>query len=159
VGTHYFSSLMTWTPLFFQLAGKPFSEATLLPLVPYIKTLSVNGSSPLHFAALRKDLRFVQFLIAHGAKVNQTNQYHETPLHWAVKAGHEHIVSLLLASGAKANIRDSEDLSPLDWAREEDQTHLIPLLKSRKPKTLQRSTSYSIPIEGKSNRPSQKVQL
>ena len=123
---------MKWSPLLFQLAGKPFCETTLLTLVPQIRQTSCTGSTPLHYAALRKDVRFVEFLLANGAEVNRVNNFGETPLHWAVKAGREQVVSLLLESGAQVDLLDSENLSALDWALEEEQTHLVPLLNSKK---------------------------
>ena len=88
------------------------------------------GSTALHFAALRRDARFVLFLLQQeGIQADTINFYGETALHWAVKADREQVVTLLLASGAQADFSDSQGASPIDWASEEGHFHLLPLLR------------------------------
>ena len=103
-------------------------------LKSHIHSETVLGSTPLHFAALRKDTRFLSFLLRHDVDINTPNYYNETPLHWAVKGGHKETVEFLLSCGAKVDLLDSEHKSAKDWAVEEDHVHLLPLFpKRRKP--------------------------
>ena len=101
-------------------------------LVSYLHITTASGSTPLHYAALRKDVRFIEFLLQKGVCVDVRNCFMETPLHWAVKQGHMEIVMLLLSSGAQLDALDTESLSPRDWAIDEDQPHLLPLLRRRR---------------------------
>ena len=121
-----------WTPLILSLVrSSSFSEEDLQQHASFLhQTTESGGTSPLHFAVLRKDVRYTQFLLQQGADVNKVNLYQESPLHWAVKAGHEDVVKVLLSAGALLNATDADSHSPLDWARDENQTHLIPLLRS-----------------------------
>jgi uncharacterized protein len=123
--------MASWNPLILHLVRTPFSQENLLSVTTYINNTTDSGSTPLHYAALRKDIRFVRFLLQQGLDVNTSNHYQETALHWAVKAGHTQVVEELLASGARQT-RDSENHSPLDWAVEEEQVHLIALLRPSK---------------------------
>ena len=119
-----------WNPLLRALVRNPFCESELYLLVAHLHDVTVMGSTALHFAALRRDPRFVSFLLQQeGILVDTTNLYGETALHWAVKADREQVVSLLLASGAQPDSADSEGASPIDWASEEGHHHLLPLLQ------------------------------
>ena len=121
-----------WSPLILSLVrSKAFSEEALLPIACFVRQNSdSSGSSALHFASLRRDVRYLQFLLRFTHEVNIINHFHETPLHWAVKAGHVDVVRLLLAYGADVNFKDADDQSPLEWAIEEEQEHLLPILQA-----------------------------
>jgi ankyrin repeat protein len=120
-----------WTPLILSLARlSSFSEEHLQQqCAAFLHQTTESGSTPLHFAVLRRDVRYTQYLLQQGADVNKVNLYQESPLHWAVKAGHEDVVRALLSAGALPNVTDSASHSPLDWAKDENQLHLIPLLR------------------------------
>ena len=136
---HFFIAMSAWSPLILTLVrSNSYSEEALSFRLPYIRQLSCCGSSPLHFATLRKDVRYLQFLLRYTSDVDQVNHYHETPLHWAVKAGHTNVVQVLLDFGAKLDLKDADDLSALDWAIEEEQHHLLSLLSASSPKELRK---------------------
>jgi ankyrin repeat protein len=120
-----------WNPLLQAMVRNPFCESELLHLLAHLHEVTHLGSTALHFAALRRDPRFVMFLLQQdGVQIDTSNRYGETALHWAVKADREQVVSLLLASGAQPDSADSEGASPIDWASEEGHHHLLPLLQS-----------------------------
>ena len=112
--------MSTWNPLVRALVRSPFCESELALLVAYIHDVTDAGSTALHFAALRRDPRFVMFLLQQeGVQVDTMNLFGETALHWAVKADREQVVSLLLHHGARADFVDSEGASPIAWASDE----------------------------------------
>ena len=121
--------MTAWSPLIRALVRSKFCEEEMSQLVSHVHLSTRSESSPLHYAVLRRDVRFVQFLLHHGVDVDVRNIFMETPLHWAVKQGHLEVVSFLVSSGAQVDAVDTEGLSPRDWAIEEDQTHLLSLLK------------------------------
>ena len=121
-----------WNPLLRALVTEPFCESELTLLVDYIHDLTDTGSTALHYAALRKDPRFVMFLLKQeGVEVDTINLFGETALHWAVKADREQVVIVLLASKASPLFTDSQGASPKDWASEEGHFHLLPLFRRR----------------------------
>ena len=129
--------MSTWNPLFQALARNAFCESELSLLLTYKSEITALGSTALHFAALRGDARFVQFLLQQeGIRVNTQNFYGETALHWAVKADREHAITCLLDLGAQSDLADADGGSPIDWASEEDHSHLLPLLRKDKPRPL-----------------------
>jgi ankyrin repeat protein len=136
--------MSTWNPLIHIIVKASYSELDLNSNASYIHSPTEYGSTPLHFAALRKDIRFVQYLLRKGVGINTTNDFEETPLHWAVKQGHKESVALLIANGANVDSLDSEDKSPKDWAVEENQTHLFTLLALLKPQKGKVSTFLSL---------------
>ena len=125
--------MSAWSPLIRTLVRNSYSEEEMNHLVCYVVLHTASGSTPLHYAALRRDARFVQFLLLQDIDVDIRNIYMETPLHWAVKQGHSEVVSLLLSSGAQAEAVDTEGLSPIDWAIQEEQDHILPLLRPSRP--------------------------
>ena len=60
-----------------------------------------SSSSPLHFAAVARNLPLVALLLAAGADVNAVDSQGDTPLTCALAAGHDGIIDLLRQSGAK----------------------------------------------------------
>ena len=121
-----------WSPLISVLVRNPYDEGEMLRHMRDIPIQTTYGSSPLHFAALRRDPRFTQFLLANGVQVNQTNLYGESALHWAVKANREQTISTLLDAGGQPDLADSSGATPIDWAFEEEHFHLLPLLRGSK---------------------------
>ena len=122
--------MSTWNPLLRALVRSPFCESELSLLLVHLHDVTDMGSTALHFAALRRDPRFVLFLLQQeGIRMNTINQFGETALHWAVKADREQAISLLLISGARLDLTDSQGALPIDWACEEGHHHLLPLLQ------------------------------
>ena len=139
-----------WNPLILAIVKSPFNELELISLSAYVSFLSDFRSTPLHFAALRKDKRFAQLLLREGwIPIDTTNCYLETALHWAAKSGEEEVVSLLLSFGAQVDALDSEGRSPIEWAIEEDNRHLLPLLV---PRSTRATTSISLPPPSRRSR-------
>ena len=127
--------MVKWNPLIRALVREDFNEEELSRIVEddpdHLRMVTKLGSTPLHFAALRKDPRFVTFLLERGAEANTFNFYRETALHWAVKAGGDRVVSVLMEAGALSDLADADNGTPIDWAEEEGHTHLLPLLQKR----------------------------
>ena len=115
--------MSAWSPLISTLVRNSFCLGRMNTLVSDVHVSTASGSTPLHYAALRRDVRFVEFLLQQGVFVDVCNRFNETPLHWAVKQGHIEVVSLLISSGARVDRR----LVSQDWTIGEDQFHLLPL--------------------------------
>ena len=78
------------------------------------KGLDVNeaqgdGTTALHWAAIKGDAELAQMLIYAGANVRATTRLGAyTPLYLAAKGGHSAVVAALLAGGADAKAVDGE---------------------------------------------------
>jgi ankyrin repeat protein len=83
------------------------------------KGLDVNeaqgdGTTALHWAAIRGDADMAQMLIYAGANVRATTRLGAyTPLYLAAKGGHSGVVAALLAAGADAKATTSNGTTPL----------------------------------------------
>ena len=68
------------------------------------------GRTPLHWAAMKKNMETVNALIDAGADLNARDNYRGyTPLHWAaIGSKNDEVVSALLMAGADPNARDNE---------------------------------------------------
>jgi ankyrin repeat protein len=64
--------------------------------------------TPLHTAAIEPGIKYVQYLLDHGANPNQANMEGKTPLMHAAYSGNREAVKLLLEHGAKINATDSD---------------------------------------------------
>lgn len=81
-------------------------EAALLPSLN-INALEADrsqGRSALHIAAQTGSVPAIQFLLAHGAKVDLRNSEGETPLHDAAFSAHPEAIRALLDAGADINL-------------------------------------------------------
>ena len=74
------------------------------------------GSTPLHLAVKRDDLRMVRMLIGLGAKVEAQDIVGRTPLYLAARKDHTALVSLLLLHGASPRSRTIKGHTPLQAA-------------------------------------------
>jgi len=68
-------------------------------------SVGVDGDTPLHVTAWRKDVEGAVLLLQAGADANAVGDMGETPLHVAVGRGNAELVALLLKAGADPNIR------------------------------------------------------
>jgi ankyrin repeat protein len=76
-----------------------------------------DGTTALHWAALRGDAEMAQMLLYAGANVHaKTRIGSYTPLFMAAKNGTAPIVDLLLKAGADANYKGTDGLTPLMMA-------------------------------------------
>lgn len=64
-----------------------------------------GGATPLHTAVVRPaGTSILQFLLAHGARVNAVDAFGFTPLHRAIQSGNFDGATLLLSSGANLTL-------------------------------------------------------
>src|SRR5687768_18563072 len=83
------------------------------------KGLDVNeaqgdGTTALHFAAIKGDAELAQMLIYAGANVRATTRIGAyTPLYLAAKGGHAAVVAALLAAGADPKATTTNGTTPL----------------------------------------------
>jgi len=70
-------------------------------------------SESLQGAVLMRDTQRVEWLIVHGADVNQKDEYGDTPLHCAAAQGRARIANLLIAHGADINVGGRDGKTPL----------------------------------------------
>ena len=87
----------------------------------------VKGSGAIVMAAEEGKLEMVQYLLDHGADINEIGIEHPTDpryqedmgsaLHRAVNAGHRDIVEFLIKQGASLDLKDEMGRTPLDLAR------------------------------------------
>ena len=95
------------------------------------KGLDVNeaqgdGTTALHWAAMKGDADLAQMLIYAGANVRATTRLGAyTPLYLAAKGGHSGVVAALLAAGADAKALTSNGTTPLMIAAASGDTRTI----------------------------------
>jgi ankyrin repeat protein len=77
-------------------------------VAPGAGAVEPDGTTPLHRAVHRNDLKAVDTLIRAGADVNATNRYGVPPLSLAAMNGNAAILERLLKAGANANATQSE---------------------------------------------------
>ena len=114
-------------PLFRLAISGTFQNDSLDSHMDDLNTLSLYGSTPLHYAVLGGDEETVRYLVKKGASINTANIFLETPLHWACKEGHPEVVRHLLQHKAAVTL-DSEGNTPMHWAAEYDHDEVILLL-------------------------------
>ncbi|KAL8847867.1 MAG: hypothetical protein Q9221_007118 [Calogaya cf. arnoldii] len=76
----------------------------------------VDGSTPIHLAAMYGQPQIAMILLNHDACVNDHHHGERRPLHEAAEAGYENMTSLLLENGARPYLRDNRGLEPLHLA-------------------------------------------
>ncbi|KIK91192.1 hypothetical protein PAXRUDRAFT_642623 [Paxillus rubicundulus Ve08.2h10] len=75
--------------------------------------LSLDGRTPLHWAASVGATEIAIYLIDQGADVSKVDGNGWAALHIAVSAGHQPIVQELIGAGADVNQRNDKGISPL----------------------------------------------
>ena len=77
-----------------------------------------EGEKAIHLAAATRNLRFLGFLIRHGANINDltNNEFKRSPLHIAVENGNLMAVQCLISHGANLNVFDARRNTPLHIA-------------------------------------------
>lgn len=94
--------------------GKEVTDMLEVPGSTLINTKDVStGDTPLHIVVARRDLTWMQFLIAKGANVNARNNKGETPLQLASNFGFSDGAELLVKLGAKVDEPNATGETPL----------------------------------------------
>ena len=89
---------------------------------------STNGETALHIVTARRDLTWMNFLIAKGANVNSHDGRGVTPLQLAVTLGFAEGVELLVSQRARVDEPNSEGETPLISAVHRRDTALMRVL-------------------------------
>ncbi|XP_077313654.1 protein phosphatase 1 regulatory subunit 12C isoform X2 [Lithobates pipiens] len=80
---------------------------------------NTDGISALHQACIDENLEVVEFLVNHGANVNQADNEGWTPLHVAASCGYMEIAEYLLKYSANIAAVNSDGDVPLDIAEDD----------------------------------------
>jgi ankyrin repeat protein len=94
---------------------------------------SVDGFTPLHYAAFFGGPGAARVLLEHGADLevparNEEFAREARPLHSAAAAGRRDVCELLLEAGADPNARQHGGFTPLQEARQRQDEELVSLL-------------------------------
>jgi ankyrin repeat protein len=81
-----------------------------------VNAKSIDGSTPLHYAAHHGHVDVARLLIENGADVNAKSNDGSTPLHDAAHHGQVDAARLLIENGADVNAKSNYDSTPLHWA-------------------------------------------
>jgi ankyrin repeat protein len=81
-----------------------------------VNSKNFDGNTPLYFSVGNLHPQIAEFLIEHGAYVNEQDSQGETILIRAATEGDLSMVQLLLANGADPGIYDSNHKLPIDYA-------------------------------------------
>lgn len=94
--------------------GQKVTDALNEPGTQIVNTRDVStGESGLHIVTARRDLTWMQFLVARGANVNARDARGTTPLVLACNLGFIEGVEFLLTSGAKVDEPNNTGETPL----------------------------------------------
>ncbi|KAF0720432.1 Aste57867_309 [Aphanomyces stellatus] len=86
-----------------------FKEVTLQDIFkicghPLVRARDLHGNTPLHYAAEGGYVAVCEFLLEHGANINEQNIRGETPLHFAISSMHEPVGMLLVKRKADVTL-------------------------------------------------------
>ncbi|XP_041427487.1 protein phosphatase 1 regulatory subunit 12C isoform X12 [Xenopus laevis] len=90
-----------------------------------IDSTNTDGISALHQACIDENLEVVEFLVNHGANVNQADNEGWTPLHVAASCGYMEIAEYLLKHSANIAAVNSDGDVPLDIAEDDCMENLL----------------------------------
>ncbi len=87
-----------------------------------------NGRTPLHFAAMARQLEVLQYLVEKGADLNALDNNGIAPLHTLARSGQTESARFLIEKGADIDIKDPVKLTPLNMAAESGLEAMVELL-------------------------------
>ncbi|XP_052078938.1 uncharacterized protein LOC127716727 [Mytilus californianus] len=87
-----------------------------------------EGETPLHIAAFKSNLRFVQLLIENHVDIDQLNVMQMTALHISSTKDDKNLVKYLLDNGANPNIPNTKMNTPLHTAVAKGNTVIVEFL-------------------------------
>lgn len=90
-----------------------------------VNCANADGITALHQACIDGSMEMVDFLLSHGANVNQVDSEGWTPLHVAASCGNLEIAEFLLQHGASLCSVNCDGDVPLDIAKDEDTQMLL----------------------------------
>jgi ankyrin repeat protein len=85
--------------------------------VKSVNTRNPLGDSPLHVAAIWRDVVIGKILLNAGADPNAQGEHGYTPLHEAVEQEHLEFARLLLEKGASGDIENDDGVTPAGMAK------------------------------------------
>ena len=80
--------------------GNEHLRRLLLEHNPDVNIQDGDGSTPLHWCAIKGNGNLCRLLLEHNADVNIRDKHGYTPLHWPARVGNEHLCRLLLEHNA-----------------------------------------------------------
>lgn len=96
-----------------------------------VKTSTVLGTTPLHFAASKGHKEIVALLLGRRAVIDARDLNGSTPLHTAAGDGFTEVVELLLKGGADLNAKDNQGRTPLHNSAQRRKPDVAELLLNR----------------------------
>lgn len=109
--------------------GNTVTDMLAVPGTTVVNTKDItSGDTALHIVTARRDLTWIDFLVAKGANVNARNGRGVTPLELATRASFLEGVELLLAKGARVDDPNSAGETALIAATHGRNTTLMRLL-------------------------------
>jgi len=117
--------------LFLAVDAGDYAEAVMLLLKgadPNVQN-EEDGKTPLHIAAMRGDMKMLEFLITHPyIDMNALDDASTTPIHCAISHSQLDVVKLLLEKGADVNIPDAQRKTCVHIAAEQGNKMMCKLL-------------------------------
>lgn len=93
----------------------PYKAQTIIrePGSTVVNTRDEDGDQALHIVVKRRDLYWVQFLLANGAELNGRDRAGNTPLLLAASLGFSEAVRLMVSLRAQVNLANGRGETPL----------------------------------------------
>jgi ankyrin repeat protein len=123
-----------WTPLHLAaFFGHHEAIELLIQKGANLNALSKNNLavSPFHSALASRKTSIAEFLLDHGASVNEKSGAGFTPLHYAAVNGDRDLVKRLLDTGADPNARNNDGRNALELALESEHQEIAKILETR----------------------------
>lgn len=109
--------------------GAAVESALLDPSSRVVNAKDVTtGETALHIVTQRRDLTWLNYLIAHGANVNAADDHGRTPLEIAVNRGWREGAEFLLQKNASPDISNDAGETPLIFAVHRNDLQLVKAL-------------------------------
>jgi ankyrin repeat protein len=103
-----------------------------------------DGNTPLHIAVQKASLSVIEYMLKHGADVNDTNMKGKTPLIFAAERGDTAFADVLLENGANLRVIDNLGFDAEYYARINNHKSLIRLFEDYKDGLFQNHQTFYI---------------